>query len=542
MPATINMYGESDYLTAPLASVEDLSRVNTPGGSPSLRPRSKHPALEDPNWEPPEEPTVQPQDVDLTIEPTALTPLQPAVQDQHAGLPDRIFFQTLPFCFMFPGLFGNVIIYSFLSLPGLKLVFMTLVLHGVGTLMPWNMFITAKNYFVDYKLVGEDGEVSSYATNFLPYIGYAAQIPNVLFNWLNIFIQFGGNLTTRIVWSILIEVVVFVFTVVLAMVDSSEWPGVFFWITIASVVILNVANGIYQNTVYGMAARLPFAYTGAVVLGSNISGTFTAIINILSIGLAPNIRTSAIYYFITALFVLLACFDTYFALPLNRFFRYHEAQHERAKKAAKRDPSKPRIPYGHIFKKAFPQLFNVFLVFFVTLSVFPAVLADTCRTEENFPVPPKYYQAVTCFLTFNLFAMLGNMLPGLITWPSPRFLCIPVILRIFLIPAFVLCHFYPVNVERVMPVLIDSDWAYWVLAVILGLTSGYYSSLAMMYCPRTVEPEYAPVAGMMGAASLITGIFAGINFQIVCTWAVTKISFEIPGYEFPMRNCTDRLS
>ena len=56
MPATINMYSESDQLTAPLASVEDLSRVNTPGGSPSPHPRRKHPALEDPNWEPPEEP------------------------------------------------------------------------------------------------------------------------------------------------------------------------------------------------------------------------------------------------------------------------------------------------------------------------------------------------------------------------------------------------------------------------------------------------------------------------------------------------------
>lgn len=31
---------------------------------------------------------------------------------------------------------------------------------------------------------------------------------------------------------------------------------------------------------------------------------------------------------------------------------------------------------------------------------------------------------------------------------------------------------------------------------------------------RTVEPEYAPVAGMMGAASLITGIFSGIVFQV----------------------------
>ena len=42
-----------------------------------------------------------------------------------------------------------------------------------------------------------------------------------------------------------------------------------------------------------------------------------ALINIMSIAMAPNPRTAAIYYFITALFILLACFDTYFALPLN---------------------------------------------------------------------------------------------------------------------------------------------------------------------------------------------------------------------------------
>ena len=32
--------------------------------------------------------------------------------------------------------------------------------------------------------------------------------------------------------------------------------------------IISVVNGIYQNTVYGLAAKLPFKYTGAVVLGS----------------------------------------------------------------------------------------------------------------------------------------------------------------------------------------------------------------------------------------------------------------------------------
>jgi hypothetical protein len=34
------------------------------------------------------------------------------------------------------------------------------------------------------------------------------------------------------------------------------------------VLSLSAVNGIYQNTVYGIAAKLPFKYTGAVVLGS----------------------------------------------------------------------------------------------------------------------------------------------------------------------------------------------------------------------------------------------------------------------------------
>lgn len=118
-------------------------------------------------------------------------------------------------------------------------------------------------------------------------------------------------------YSILIEVIVFIVTVALGMIDTSEWPAEFFWITIVSVVLLNVAGGIYQNCVYGMAAKLPFKYTGAVVLGSNISGSFTVVISIISSFVASSQRMAAIYYFIVAMFVLLICFDTYFALPLN---------------------------------------------------------------------------------------------------------------------------------------------------------------------------------------------------------------------------------
>lgn len=67
-----------------------------------------------------------------------------------------------------------------------NLVFLTLILHGIGTLIPWNMFITAESYFKGYKLVG-----TAYETHFLTTISLCSQIPNVLFNWMNIYVQMG---------------------------------------------------------------------------------------------------------------------------------------------------------------------------------------------------------------------------------------------------------------------------------------------------------------------------------------------------------------
>jgi equilibrative nucleoside transporter 1/2/3 len=50
---------------------------------------------------------------------------------------------------------------------------------------------------------------------------------------------FSGTLTTRIVWTLLVEVLVFVTTIVLAMVDTSQWAGLFFYLTVGCVAVLN---------------------------------------------------------------------------------------------------------------------------------------------------------------------------------------------------------------------------------------------------------------------------------------------------------------
>lgn len=37
-------------------------------------------------------------------------------------------------------------------------------------------------------------------------------------------------------------------------------------------------------------------------------------------------------------------------------------------------------------------------------------------SDPEFIIPDRFFVAVVCFLTFNLTAMIGNMLPNLFTW------------------------------------------------------------------------------------------------------------------------------
>lgn len=170
-----------------------------------------------------------------------------------------------------------------------------------------------------------------------------------------------------------------------------------------------------------MAAKLPPKYTGAVVLGSNISGTFASIISIVSGSMSSSPRKAAIYYFIAAMFVILLCFDTYFAMPLNKFYRYHEMMSEKREEKARRSGInvKARPPYWTIFKQSFGQLFNVFFIFFVTLTVFPAIHSDIRQVSDGKflgIVPQNLFVQITCFLTFNVFAMLGSLTTSWIKW------------------------------------------------------------------------------------------------------------------------------
>lgn len=72
---------------------------------------------------------------------------------------------------------------------------MILIIHGIGTLLPWNMFITADDYFKEKLTINQtEFNVTSirelpYKDNFMNYITISSKLPNVIIQAMNFLIQ-----------------------------------------------------------------------------------------------------------------------------------------------------------------------------------------------------------------------------------------------------------------------------------------------------------------------------------------------------------------
>ncbi|XP_071504433.1 equilibrative nucleoside transporter 1-like [Diadema antillarum] len=397
-------------------------------------------------------------------------------------------------------------------------------IHGVGTLYPWNSFITADRYFVEHKFanVSDDTE---YKDKFMSYLGIGGFIPNVTFLFLALFFPpkssrystFGG---------LLVMLALFILTTILAIVDSSAWPDAFFAVTMVSIVLFNAASAVYQSGMYALAAKLPEGYTQSYIVGQGIGGTFVAVLSILSISFAGSLRGAAIGYFSCAVLVLFICCVTYVALfkmPIVRYYLglIHMYYDDKEAEASLDAPSNERLPLWTIFKEIKMQLFNIWMTFFVTLAVFPVVLAGTPSTRaDSSPFLKTYFIPLCCFFTFNLGDFFGSLLPSWIRWKFPKFTWIFVVSRLVFFPIFLFCNYRPET--RTLPVLIDNDYAYAFMVVIMSISNGYLKTIIMMDGPQMVtHPAWAGKAASMMVFFLILGIFCGIQFSLFFPWVVS---------------------
>ncbi|KAI1293863.1 Equilibrative nucleoside transporter 3 [Halotydeus destructor] len=404
-----------------------------------------------------------------------------------------------------------------------------MLMLGIGAVLPWNMFINANSYFVDYKLAQSNNtDVNVYRNSFLSYVGVLSVGPHFLIQLWNLFYHSGSNsLKMRIIITTVIQLVLMAVTVALAVVDSTSWPAEFFYVSMATIVVLNMASGVFQNSSTGVSARLPMSYTNAVVTGMSLGSLFAALASIASIALSPGPKTAAILFF-TIVLVYLAIL-TPFCLFLynNPFYKFYnntiqaddteilyDSQDDERHKSFKEKVEM----YKDVLIKSWVDCFNTFLVFFVSFAIFPAVQVDILPVDDV--VPKEYFTPLTTFFTFNFFALIGHMfVADIFPKPTSRFLWIPITLRFLFIPFFLFCNYQPLT-GRSWPVWLHSDWIFWTGNVLFGFTSGYFSSLTMMYAPKAVSSDLAPVAGMMAGFALIAGAFAGVSTSFVWSYLI----------------------
>ena len=101
-------------------------------------------------------------------------------------------------------------------------------------------------------------------------------------------------------------------------------------------------------------------------------------------------------------------------------------------------------------------------------------------------IEPSLWGPITVFFLVNTFAMVGNIVATYISWPGERHYWILVVGRVLFIPFFLFCNYMPKQRDP-LPVLFDNDYIYLAGSFLFSFTSGYCSSLALMFAPKYVS-------------------------------------------------------
>lgn len=415
---------------------------------------------------------------------------------------------------------------------------------GLGTLLPWNFFMTATMYFTSRLKDPSTTDISANQTSnvtsegtdtrnvleskFNNVMTLCAMVPLLIFTCLNSFIHQRIPQKLRISGSLTVILVVFLLTAILVKVEVAPLP--FFTLTMIKIICINSFGAILQGSLFGLAGILPASYTTPIMSGQGLAGTFAAFSMICALASGSALTDSAFGYFITACVVILLAIMSYLALPRMEFFQYYmesnvsrpsadeENKMDLLRKdsgAEKRpvvsladDEPKPSVSVFNIFKQIWVMALSVCFIFTVTIGTFPAVTVEVKTTVANGSAWEMYFIPVSCFLLFNVMDWVGRSLTAVCMWPGKDSILLPVFcaLRVIFIPLFMLCNVQP---REHLPVLFFHDAWYIIFMIFFSFSNGYLASLCMCYGPKKVSQQEAETAGAIMAFFLSLGLALG---------------------------------
>ncbi|KAM9733739.1 equilibrative nucleoside transporter 1-like [Menidia menidia] len=416
---------------------------------------------------------------------------------------------------------------------GVWLIFFML---GLGTLLPWNFFMTATAYFTsrlkDSPSVNQTeaagDQRSVLEAKFNNVMTLCAMLPLLLCTCLTSFLHSLVSQRLRVMGSLIVIMFVFVLTAILVKVQLE--PLAFFCVTMVKIIIINSFGAVLQGSLFGMAGVLPALYTTPIMSGQGLAGTFAAFAMICAIASGSEMQDAAFGYFITACGVIFLSVLSYILLPKMEFYQFYQEKNKKqppedeqtsvslvnkdTKDTADDQWRQHDISMMKIFKKIWVLALSVCFTFTVTIGTFPAITADTRSSLSGSSSWELYFIPVSCFLLFNLCDWGGRSLTAVCMWPSKESVILPVsiLCRVVFIPLFMLCNVQP---RFNLPVYFHHDGFFIVFMVLFAFSNGYLASLCMCYGPKNVLPHEAETAGAIMAFFLSLGLALGAAVSFI---------------------------
>nr|KAF6363650.1 solute carrier family 29 member 1 (Augustine blood group) [Pipistrellus kuhlii] len=437
-----------------------------------------------------------------------------------------------------------------------KAVWLVFFMLGLGTLLPWNFFMTATLYFTN-RLgqaqntslaaadLSRDSQVPatpavppsdrSYLSSiFNNVMTLCAMLPLLIFTCLNSFLHQRIPQSVRILGSLVAILLVFLVTAILVRVHLDALP--FFIITMVKIMLINSFGAILQGSLFGLAGLLPAHYTAPIMSGQGLAGIFASMAMICAIASGSELSESAFGYFITACGVIILTIICYLGLPRLEFYRYYQqlklegpgeqetkldlireasraGKEEFGVSAPKSQPNN-KSSVRAILRNILVPALSVCFIFTVTIGLFPAVTSDVKSSIAGDSAWGHYFIPVSCFLTFNVFDWLGRSLTTITMWPGKdsRWLPSLVLARLVFVPLLLLCNVHP----RQYPIVVFKHDAWFIFFMAaFAFSNGYLASLCMCFGPKKVEPAEAETAGAIMAFFLSLGLALGAVFAFL---------------------------
>ncbi|XP_051122433.1 equilibrative nucleotide transporter 1-like [Andrographis paniculata] len=374
------------------------------------------------------------------------------------------------------------------------IIYLTL---GAGYLLPWNAFILAVDYFTHLYPGVPINRVFTVAEILLELVS----LPSI------VAFAHKSDAFVRINVGYALFLVALVAMPFIDVCYVKGRVGVYggYYATVGLVGLTGLANGLVQGGVVGNAGELPGRYTQAVYVGTAASGVLVSTLRILTKALyaqdANGLRQGANLYFIVTITVMLLniiFYNVVHRLPVIKYYYNLKKSAKNEEKEHKGDLT------GKLWRSTLWDIVGAMkwygsgmvMIYLTTLSIFPGPL-----TEDVHSGTLKDWYPVILIMGFNIFDLLGKSLTSLYLMKSARIAIIASFVRLLFLPLYYGCLHGPELIRTEIPVTI--------LTCLLGLTNGYLTSVLMILAPKTVQIQYAEIAGTVLVLYLVIGLAIG---------------------------------